>query len=253
VSEPEASLPSTQRRLIIVADEAALAQAVAEHVVSTAARAIAARGTFALALAGGTTPKAAYALLAVEPLRSAVDWPQVRFFFGDERCVPPDDEQSNYKSANDGLFSPLGIAATQIFRMRGEDEPAAAARAYAALLREELGELPAFDSVMLGMGPDGHTASLFPGSDPTEDDTALVRAPFVAKFQTYRVTLTPSVLNAARDVAFATSGSAKAEALRAVLEGPNEPTRYPAQIVIPREGVLTWYVDAAAAALLTRD
>jgi 6-phosphogluconolactonase len=237
-------------RLVVVADEAALDRAVAEHFVAAAGQAIAARGSFAVALSGGTTPKAVYALLAVEPLRSAVDWANVRFFFGDERCVPPSDAESNFKSADDGLLQPLGVPARRIFRMRGEDEPAVAAREYATVLREELGPSPVFDLVMLGMGPDGHTASLFPGSDPFADDDALVRAPYVAKFATYRITLTPRVINAARDVAFATAGEVKAAALAAVLEGPRDPVGHPAQVVAPHDGTLTWYVDEAAAAQL---
>jgi 6-phosphogluconolactonase len=241
-------------RLVVVEDEAALARAAAENFVSSAARATAARGRFDVALSGGTTPKAAYALLAAEPFREAVDWPKVRFFFGDERCVPPGDAESNYKTARDGLFEPLVIDAGQIFRMHGEDEPQAAAAAYATLLRDAgSGGPPVFDLVILGMGPDGHTASLFPGTDPLEDDAALVRAPYVAKFATHRITLTPRVINAARAVAIATGGSAKADALRGVLEGPHDPTRYPIQIVAPSDGALTWFVDKAAAALLTKD
>jgi 6-phosphogluconolactonase len=244
---------SEAAKLVVVEDEAALARAVGDYFVSLAARATAARGRFDVALAGGSTPKAAYALLAAEPLRAAVDWPNVRFFFGDERCVPPGDAESNYKSARDGLFEPLGIDAAQIFRMHGEDEPQAAAAAYATLLRDVVGsDPPAFDLVLLGMGPDGHTASLFPGTDPLEDDAALVRAPYVAKFATHRITLTPRVINAARAIAIATGGSAKAEALHGVLEGPRDPTHYPIQIVEPRDGTLTWFVDRAAAVLLTK-
>jgi 6-phosphogluconolactonase len=243
---------SEARRPIVVADETALAAALADHVVALAEPAIADRGWFAIALAGGTTPKAAYALLAAAPRREVVDWAKVRFFFGDERCVPPGDPESNFRMAHEAMLGPLGISAAQIFRMRGEDEPQAAARAYAAVLREELGDEPAFDAVLLGLGPDGHTASLFPGSDPLEDDAALVRAPYVAKFSTFRITLTPRAINGARDVAFATGGAAKAEALAAVLEGPYQPLSYPAQIVAPRAGKLTWFVDRAAAARLTK-
>jgi 6-phosphogluconolactonase len=238
--------------LIVVPDEGALALRVAEHTLDAARAAFARHGRFDVALAGGSTPKAAYALLAQPPLRDAIDWSRVRFFFGDERCVPPDDDQSNYKMARLALLEPLGIAAANVFRMEGEREPAAAAAAYADVLRAELDTddrgLPRFDLVMLGMGPDGHTASLFPGSDPFADDDALVRAPFVAKFDTHRITLTPSAINAAREVALATAGPAKTDALAAVLLGPRDPQTYPAQILGPRAGVLTWLVDEAAAA-----
>lgn len=234
--------------VVVVADAAALARTLAEAFVDAGRDAIATRSRFDVALAGGSTPKDAYALLALPPLRAALDWSRVRFFFGDERCVPPDDDQSNYKMAREALFEPLGISAERIFRMRGEDEPSAAARAYADILKTDLGPNPVFDLILLGMGPDGHTASLFPGSDPLEDDELLVRAPYVAKFSTYRITLTPRVLCAARRVAIATAGPEKTAALSAVLEGPYDPIRYPIQIVNPAEGRLTWLVDRVAAA-----
>ena len=239
------------QHLIVVADERALAAALADLVADSAKSAIAARGIFNLALAGGSTPKAAYALLAVPPQRAALDWAKVRFFFGDERCVPPSDDQSNYKMAREALLAPRGIGEGRVFRMRGEDEPQAAARDYAAILRRELGERPVFDLVMLGMGPDGHTASLFPGTDPLENDDLLVKAPFVEKFQSYRITLTPRAINGAREVAIATAGPEKTAALAAVLEGPRDPLHYPIQIVRPA-GRLVWLVDRIAAAGLKR-
>ena len=240
--------------LIVVPDETALAARVARHALDAGRAAIARHGRFDVALAGGSTPKAAYALLAAAPLRDELDWSRVRFFFGDERCVPPDDDQSNFKMARLALLEPLGIAAGAIFRMHGEHEPQSAARAYATALTTHLDAddagVPSFDLVMLGMGPDGHTASLFPGEDPFEDDTLLARAPYVAKFGTHRITLTPRVINAARAVAVATAGPAKADALAAVLDGPREPALYPIQAVAPGTGRLTWLVDEAAAAKL---
>jgi 6-phosphogluconolactonase len=237
--------------LVVLADETALARAVADHFTATARDAIEARGRFDVALSGGSTPKAMYALLAAES-RDALDWSAMRFFFGDERCVPPDDAESNYKTAADGLLGPLDIAPAHVFRMHGEDEPTAAARAYADVLRTQLGPESAFDLVLLGMGPDGHTASLFPGADPLTDNDALVRAPWVAKFSTFRITVTPRVINAARNVAIAAGGAGKAAVLRDVREGPYEPALRPIQIVDPKPGVLTWCVDEAAASALTR-
>jgi 6-phosphogluconolactonase len=236
--------------LVVVPDADALALAVAERFVAAARFALERRGRFNVALAGGSTPKAAYALLASR-FPDALDWSAVRFFFGDERCVPPDDDQSNFKMARTAMLVPLEIPAQHVFRMQGEIDPAEAARTYADVLRLELGPEPVFDLVMLGMGPDGHTASLFPGTDPLTDDDRLVRAPYVAKFATYRITLTPRVINAARAVEIATAGDEKAAALAAVLEGPHEPATYPIQIVAPRDGNLTWLVDRAAAAKLT--
>ncbi len=240
-------------QLEVVADDTALARAVADRFVSLAAAAIDAKGRFFVALAGGSTPKAAYALIA-STYGNALGWDRVRFFFGDERCVPPTDDESNYKMARTNLFVPLGIPESQVHRMRGEDEPAAAAAAYADTLRREVplsGGVPAFDLVMLGLGPDGHTASLFPGNDPFEDDEQLVRAPFVAKFGTHRITLTPKVLNAAGEIDVATAGQAKTAALAAVLEGPHDPRTLPAQVLKPVAGRLVWLVDRAAAAGLS--
>ncbi len=236
----------------IVADETALAGRLASFVAATATAALAAHGRCDLALAGGSTPKAAYGLLAAPPYASRIDWNRVRFFFSDERCVAPVDDESNYKSAKTTLLDPLNISEDAVFRMRGEIRPAEAAREYAAILRRELeGDAdgtPVFDLVMLGMGPDGHTASLFPGSDPFADDLLLVRAPYVEKLATYRITLTPRVLNAARHVVVATAGPSKADALAAVLDGPRNPSLYPIAVLEPHDGDVTWLVDAVAVA-----
>jgi 6-phosphogluconolactonase len=240
--------------LIVVPDAEALAERVARHTLDAGTNALARHGRFDVALAGGSTPKAAYELLASSRFRSELDWRRVRFFFGDERCVPPDDDQSNFKMARTALLDPLGIAPSAIFRMRGEDEPRAAAAAYADVLRAELERddagAPIFDLVMLGMGPDGHTASLFPGTDPLEENELLVRAPYVAKFATFRLTLTPKTIDAAHEIAVATAGDTKTDALAAVMDGPFDPTLYPVQILRPRNGTLTWLVDEVAAAKL---
>ena len=235
--------------IVVVAGPDAVAREVAARFVTAATEAIAERGRFTVALSGGSTPKAAYSLLARES-RDALDWNAVRFFFGDERCVPPDDAESNYRTAHERLLEPIGIEPTHVFRMAGETDPAAAARAYATIVRAELGGEPRLDLVMLGMGPDGHTASLFPGTDPFDDDAALVRAPYVAAKDGYRLTLTPSVLNGGRTVVIATDGDAKADALARVLDGPYLPYEYPIQVIAPRDGRLAWIVDEAAAAKL---
>ncbi len=229
--------------LDVVDDEAALAAALARAFLRSATRALAAGGRFDVALAGGSTPKAAYRLLARD---ATLDWSRVRFFFGDERCVPPVDDESNYRMAREALLEPLSIPGDHVFRMRGEAEPAEAAQTYATTLIRELGAVPTLDLVMLGLGPDAHTASLFPGSDPFADQERLVRAPWVAKVGSHRLTLTPAVLNAARGVVFATGGDAKADALYAVLEGRYDPSEAPAQAVAPTQGDLAWIVDRAA-------
>ena len=240
--------------LIVVPDAAALAERVAQHTLAAGTSALARHGRFDVALAGGSTPKAAYELLASPRLRGQLDWSRARFFFGDERCVPPDDVESNYNMARESLLAPLRIGRRAIFRMHGELAPREAAAGYAECLRAELDlddvGAPVFDLVMLGMGPDGHTASLFPGTDPLDDDALLVKAPYVEKFETFRLTLTPKTINAAHEIAVATAGETKTDALAAVLRGPFEPTRYPIQILRPRHGTLAWLVDEIAAAKL---
>lgn len=230
-------------------DPAQVARALADLFVERARAALDVRGRFCVSLAGGTTPKATYALLAAPPYASSLDWNAVQFYFGDERCVPPDHEQSNYRMVNEALFAPLGIGGEQVHRMRGEDDPPRAADAYRADLIEHLSENPRIDLVMLGMGPDGHTASLFPGTDPLTDDARLVRAVYSQSQSQWRITLTPHVLNGARAVVFAAEGASKAATLKAVREGPYQPTVYPSQIIAPVEGDLVWLVDRAAAGI----
>jgi 6-phosphogluconolactonase len=228
-----------------------LEEALADLFVGDAREAIRQRGAFFVALSGGRTPRAAYALLAGNDRRDAIDWHNVFIYFGDERCVPPESDESNYKIAFDALLSKVPIPPQNVHRMHGEDEPARAARAYAQMLVETMGEAPRFDLILLGMGADGHTASLFPEMDPNDGDEQLVRAVYVEKLGAYRLTLTPRVLNNARHVAIALEGSEKAPALRDVREGPYDPTAHPVQIVSPRDGVLTWLVDKSAAPDLT--
>lgn len=223
--------------------------ALADLFLRDANEAIRERGVFHVALAGGRTPQAAYALLAGDGRRDAIDWQRVLVYFGDERCVPPESDDSNYKMAFDALLSKVPIPAQNVHRMHGEDDPARAARAYAQLLVETMGEKPRFDLIFLGMGADSHTASLFPRADPIADNEQLVRAVYVEKLGADRITLTPRVINNARHVAIALEGSEKAPALKAVRDGPYDPVTYPAQIVRPKDGTLTWLVDKAAAAL----
>lgn len=228
----------------------ALAEAVADAFVEEATQAVSQHGAFFVALAGGTTPRNAYRLLAQEPRRSSVDWNHIFVYFGDERCVPPESEDSNYKMAMDTFLHAVGIPEAHVHRMQGEEDPLQAARDYAELLIETMGDLPRFDLVMLGMGADGHTASLFPGTDPLIDNDRLVRGPYVEKVGGYRITFTPLVINNSRHVIIATEGLPKAPALYAVREGPYDPQIHPVQIVAPVGGRLSWFVDRAAAAEL---
>lgn len=228
-----------------------LARAAAEHFATLAAEAIAARGQFTVALSGGSTPRAAYALLAAEE----VDWPRVHVFWGDERCVPPDHLDSNYRLAREALLDKVPIPAENIHCIRGEINPEEAAADYERTLRSFFARhpeepTPCFDLILLGMGEDGHTASLFPGTAALNEQTRWVVAHYVDKLRAWRVTLTPVVINAAAHVTFIVSGAGKAERLREVLTGPYRPDTLPSQIVRPTDGRLLWLTDAAVAGLL---
>jgi 6-phosphogluconolactonase len=236
----------------VLPDPQALAEAAARHVVEFAQTAIRERGRFSVALSGGSTPRDLHFRLSSPPLVDQVDWPRVHVFFGDERCVPPDDERSNFRMADETLLSKVPIPREQIHRMRGELPPEEAAADYERQLREFSGdEPPRLDLILLGMGDNGHTASLFPGLTAVRELQRWVVAEYVAEVGMWRVTLTPAVLNLAREDVFLVAGAAKAAMLRRVLEGPYAPDELPAQIVRPTEGEVIWMVDAAAAAALT--
>jgi len=236
--------------LHVYPDAATLARAAADTFARTADVAIAQRGAFHVALSGGNTPRAAYELLAEEPLRDEIPWNSVFVYFGDERCVPPSDAQSNYRMAEEAFLRKVPIAQTNVHRIAGEVDPGHAANEYASLLRADFGNVPQFDLVMLGLGPDGHTASLFPGTAPETDSDSLVRAVYAPSQQMWRVTITPKVINSAHNVVFAVEGVEKAQILAAIFEGPIDPVKYPAQIVHPSSGRLIWLVDESAAAML---
>jgi len=242
----------TACRVEVVEDAAAVARAAAELFVKLAAQAASARRLFRVLLAGGTTPKALYTLLASAEYRSRVDWDRSAFFFGDERAVPPDHPQSNYRMANEVLFRPLGIAESSIHRMKAEAEDLnAAAAAYEGVLRASFGAFPRFDLVLLGMGSDGHTASLFPRSPVLEEQSRWVAPVLDApKAPPRRLTVTLPVLNAGHQVLFMVAGRQKAPALREVLEGTAPPEQYPAKCIQPGPERLFWLVDEAAGAEL---
>ncbi len=241
----------------ISADPGALTRRAAEEFVRLAADAIASHGRCAVALSGGSTPKGLYTLLASEAdaSRGRVPWDRMHFFWGDERHVPPHHPDSNYRMALDTLLSKVPVPAQHVHRIRAENPDAGkAAEDYEQALCEffqlEGGEWPRFDLVLLGMGPDGHTASLFPGTAVLDERKRLVAASWVEHLNATRITLTPPVLNNAACVIFLISGQEKAETLRAVLHGEAEPGRLPAQLIRPGRGRLLWLVDRAAAGLL---
>ena len=235
-------------------DPEAVATAATARFVELAADAVGARGSFSVALAGGSTPKRIYELLAGDDWRGRVRWDDVHIFFGDERSVPPDHHESNYRMANDALLSRVPIPVVNAHRITGEGDAVASASRYEDELRSFFGDVnwPRFDLVMLGMGDDGHTASLFPGTTALREESAWVVANWVEKFSTYRITLTAPAINHARDVMFNVTGAGKAERLSEVLHGARDPVRLPAQLIRPVEGRLEWLVDRAAAAKLNQ-
>jgi len=232
-----------------------LSHEAAQYIVRIATESITTHGRFTIALSGGTTPRKLYGLLGSEPYRSQIDWTLVHIFWSDERCVPPNSEESNYHLAHEVLLSKISIPAVQVHRMPADmPDRNAASQEYENEMRRvfETDGIPNFDLIQLGMGPEAHTASLFPHQAALHEQQRLVVPVSVPKPPPDRLTFTPPLLNAARNVLFLVAGSDKADALHAVLEGPYNPDEYPAQIVRPPDGEVSWMVDTAAAKNLHR-
>ncbi len=234
-----------------------LSRTAAELFVGLAEEAVRERGVFRVCLSGGSTPRALYTLLADggEPYVGRVPWDRASFFWGDERTVPPDHPDSNYRMVSETLLSKVPVRQKTVFRIEAENPDAqSAAEGYESLLIKQFGlsagDLPRFDLVLLGMGPDGHTASLFPGTGTALEQKRLVVTSYVEKLKTRRITLTVPVFNSAACVLFLVSGEGKAEALRIVVTGDTDLDRYPAQAIHPAAGRLIRLVDEAAARLL---
>ena len=232
-----------------------LFRAAADEVIRAATDAVAQRGRFTIALSGGSTPRNLYTLIAANASAS-LPWDRMFFFWGDERHVAPDDPDSNYRMAHEALLSKIAIPLGNVFRIPAENpDAAAAAEAYEQTLRKFFalapGEFPRFDLILLGLGPDGHTASLFPETAALQEKSRLVVANWVEKLKASRITFTLPVLNAARCLAFLVSGTDKAAVLHEVLEGNAPPEKYPSKLVRPAEGTLIWFVDRAAASDLS--
>jgi len=227
-----------------------LARAAAEHFISLATEAIAQRGRFAVALSGGSTPRAAYVLLASPEYAEQLDWARVHLFWGDERCVPPEHPDSNYGMVSEMLLKSVPVPEENIHRMPGEEEPAEAARQYEKMLRDFFSAESHLDLIFLGVGSDGHTASLFPGTRALGTQGRWVVANYMERPGRWRLTLTPEAINAAGQVTFLVSGAQKAEILREILLGPQRPEELPAQLIKPARGRLLWLVDAQAGELL---
>ena len=238
-----------EREIIVCQDIAELSRQTAERFSQLVNQSVQASGRFTVALSGGSTPKHLYSLLASADYKDQIPWKNVQLFWGDERCVPPDHPESNFRMAHETLLSKIGIPAENIHRMAGEQEPQAAAAGYEKELNKffglESGALPRFDLIFLGIGEDGHTASLFPGSDALDETKRLVVAPFVEKLKSYRLTLTLPVLNHGADVWFLVTGSSKDAAVKEALSGSFE---LPAAKVQPVNGRLIWLITQDASA-----
>ena len=227
-----------------------ISQQAAAYIVRIARESVVTRGRFTIALSGGSTPRKLYGLLASEPYNSQIDWELVDIFWSDERCVPPDHPESNYFMAQEVLLSRISIPVAQVHRMPADQfNRDAASLTYTQEMQRAFSTngIPDFDLLQLGLGPEGHTASLFPHQPSLHERERLVMPVTVPKPPPDRLTFTPPILNAARNVLFLATGADKADALHAVIEGPFNPDEYPAQIVRPPNGEVTWMVDSAIA------
>lgn len=240
----------------VLPDAAALAARAAQYFVEQAEHAVASRGRASIAISGGSTPRATFALLAdpAQPWRARMPWSQLDLWWVDERCVPQDDPDSNYRMTREAMLDHVPLQPEQIHRMECELEPEAAAARYESELRNsfrlEGAELPRFDAVQLGMGPDGHTASLFPHTQALHELGRLAVANHVENKDAWRVTLTWPVINRGSQVFFLIGGADKAQILKEIFAGPRDPDRLPSQLIRPAGGILTLLLDRAAAALL---
>jgi 6-phosphogluconolactonase len=236
----------------VFGDAAEVARAAAVRFIEVGREAVSERGRFTVALAGGSTPERAYRLLAGEEYAGQLDWSKVHFFFGDERSVPPDDAESNYRMASEALLSRVGVPLKNIHRMNGLGDVAANALLYEDEMQTFFNDAawPRFDLVLLGMGDDGHTASLFPGTEVLAEREAWVAGVWVEKLGAFRITLTAPAINHGAHIIFVVTGEKKAERLAEVLYGEHDPERLPSQLIRPVDGSLEWFIDEAASARL---
>ncbi len=229
----------------------ALSEAAARHIIELAKYYIQKNGRFTVSLSGGSTPERLFKLLAQSPYIDQMPWQNTCFFWGDERCVPLDDERNNAYQAIKLLFSKVNIPANNIFRIPTHLPPQAAAAQYEQTIKDFFGNAkPRFDLTLLGMGDDGHTASLFPGTEVLHDTKHLVKEIYIDKVSMHRITMTAPFINQSHHIIFLVTGAGKAEILKTVLQDNHEPELYPAQLIQPVDGTLLWMVDEAAAALL---
>ena len=242
------------RRIVVCSTQEDLFEAAAQCFVQSVSSHSDPSSFYSVALSGGSTPRGLFSRLTADSYREQINWASVRVFWGDERSVPPDNPESNFHMAKENLLDRLPIPLEQVFRIEGERPAEEAATRYQDVLQQVFSQreahVPRFDLVLLGMGPDAHTASLFPETAVLDEKDRWVAAPWVEKFHTHRITLTPRVFNAAQRIVFMVSGLDKAQAAQAVLEGPVRPHQYPAQIINPVQGEVIWLLDQAAASRL---
>jgi 6-phosphogluconolactonase len=241
-------------KIVILDDAQALYAHAAEEIAYFAGEAVCTHGEFSLCLSGGSTPAAVYAMLGSK-FQFSIDWNEIQLFWGDERCVPPDNAASNYAMTARTLLSKLALKPSQIHRVLGEKPPDEAARAYEDELRNHFGladgEFPRFELMLLGLGENSHTASLFPGSPAIHEKERLAVAVEVDDpTQRHRVSLTPPVINHAARAMFLVAGASKAQAVWNVLKGPRDVDKFPAQVVALENGDVIWLLDKAAASLI---
>ena len=238
--------------LVAYPDRPSFIDGTADFMVDVADQSIAERGRFTLALSGGSTPCPIYARLASANYRNRIEWSKVHVFFGDERCVPPEDSRSNFHMAREALLDHVPLLPDHVHRIQGEIDPAQAALSYEQELQQlfRTSAFPAFDLICLGLGDNGHTASLFPGTASLREKERWIVPQYVEVMTSWRITFTAALINAARHVAFLAEGAGKADVLCRVLDGPYQPDVLPAQLIQPVNGQLHWLVDTAAAAKL---
>lgn len=245
-------MPAKGIELKVCEDFESLSRCAAEKFIAQAQKACDEKGRFSICLSGGGTPRRTYELLAADAYRSKVDWSRVHVFWGDERCVPSNDDRNNAKMARKAWLDQVPIPSEQIHAIDGATDPHQSAVSYEHTLREFFRDEPnTFDLNLLGLGENGHTASLFPGTAVLDETERWVAETFVAEQDMNRITLTVPVLNRAVLTVFLVSGAAKAQVLKDVLEGPSQPSVLPAQLICPTDGQLLWLVDRPAAANLT--
>ncbi|MEO7309124.1 MAG: 6-phosphogluconolactonase [Chitinophagaceae bacterium] len=243
--------PQLTYKLEVFQTEDAITKAAAAFIIALAEKSVAEKGRFTLSLSGGQTPENLYSLLAEPTYSERMPWKNTYIFWGDERCVPANDKQNNANMAKTLLLDHIDIPAININPIPVDVAPARAAEAYEIIIKKFFGEaIPRFDLILLGLGENGHTASLFPGTDVVFENTRLIKEVYVAEQNMFRITMTPGLINNAHNIIFLVVGESKAAILKTILSGARQPDKFPAQIIKAKDGSLYWFIDKNAAALL---